>query len=532
MVTTLSDKVQRLAEEADKVANTKQIRLCSACAQPLNGSLFYCKVDECTSFPLCDECLCHTCGCCPDCEECGVPDVGTTSNKGRLFCASCGQVETFQILESTNRFKQEVTCTVCGHDYSMNTEIENLYMEGVDYDFQRRVNGEQSGKEETKQDDYLYLFCSGCFKNTQHKEKYIAISGGVRTEHFQCLICQKDRVGKTRRNADGSYEYLDSEPRASLASTYHQKGTGDDAYGFGGWSYCDHWRDPVRVGEWKVYVSASSDRPTPTERAAKKENEQPILPDYGLYFATDRTGYGVGWGAKVQTTPDFPTNELGLVTAYPRLFYDWVDMGAPRGPIVIKLVAWAVEKIKSGVKLDLGCFGGHGRTGTFLALLLMEIEGLTAAEAMKEVWTRHCEQAIETYVQKKFIYEFNGEKAPPPPVSTYTSNFKSGVTGKKAEGNKFKYLSRKEKKKLKASRRRVRRELKDCVVSAVEAGVTSRKVLEADGKIWSCGKCGKIKRSTGTLGEGRDAKWFIWCQGCTQAVQHVRPEVLFDLLGE
>lgn len=447
---------------------------------------------------------------------------------GRLFCASCGQVETFDLVRDPTTTTKTAECTVCGKEYTSNASAENLYMEGVDYDFQRTVVAAQMGMQPQSDDDLL-LFCSGCFQNTQHKENYIAIVRGEKTEYFGCLSCQKVRMGRTRRNKDGSYTSLDTPNTPSLASTYHQSDGND---GYGGWGYCNHWRDPVKVGRWTVYVSASSDRPTITQRAAVPRGKEPIMPDYGLYFATDRTGYGIGWGAKVQTTPDFPAQELEFVTVYPRLFYDWVDMGAPRSPIVIKLVEWAVKKIKEGKKLDLGCFGGHGRTGTFLALLYITIEGLTATEAMKAVWARHCEQAIETYVQKKFIYEFNGEKPPPPPVSTYGSGTgTSGVKGVK-RNSKYKYLSRKEKKQLKSSRKKNRRMLRDCVTEAVAAGIKSRKVLEEGGRLWGCERCGNIKRSNGTFGMSKDAKWHTYCSKCTQTSLHTRPGVLYELLVE
>ncbi len=255
------------------------------------------------------------------------------------------------------------------------------------------------------------------------------------------------------------------------------------------------------------------------------------MPDYGLYFAADKGGYGLGWGAKVQATPDFPVEELGLTTAYPRVFYDWQDMGAPRGAIVIRLVEWAAEKIKAGKKVDLGCFGGHGRTGTFLALLFIEMEGMTAVEAMKAVWSRHCESAIETYAQKKFIYEFNGERAPA--FSTpAASNLNSGVTKPTPKPNNYQSSSKLKRKELKSARRRTRVEIKACVTDAITTGVTSRKVFEEDGTIWMCSKCGHIKLGGNSFGGQRDAKWVIWCQGCYETNQHIRPESLFDLLEE
>jgi len=531
---TLSAKIEKLGAMVDRETKDKAkktVRLCSACAGILDGLLYYCKEEACENFPLCDKCLCQKCGCCPDCEECGVPDL--TSDSGNLFCVSCGQVEQFRIVHHLGGEAPLAECNICSNEYSMNTSGANLYLEGVDYEFQRKVNqweSEPSGPEQTEKNEEPLLFCVDCFQNMPHKTKYVSISHGRRTEHFQCLTCQKDRVNRTWRTTDGTYKTSTSNIQPLTTSNLPDQSNDD----YGRWGYCtvEHWRDPIKIGKWTVYVSASSDRPTPTQRARLPQKDQPILPDYGLYFSTEGGRYGMGWSAKVQTTPDFPVQELGFVTAYPRLFYDWLDMGAPRSSVVLKLVAWAAAKIREGKKLDLGCFGGHGRTGTFLALLFIEIENITADEAMKAVWTRHCEQAIETYIQRKFIYEFNGERAPSPPPSTYMSNVTTPSGVKKEGGNKFKYLSHKEKKRLKASRRRTRVELKECVTAALAAGVTTRKVLEEDGKLWTCGKCGSIRTNIGTFGSQQDATWAIWCQSCKKMVQHTRPEILFELLEE
>ena len=57
---------------------------------------------------------------------------------------------------------------------------------------------------------------------------------------------------------------------------------------------------------------------------------------------------------------------------------------------------------RAGERVELGCLGGHGRTGTALAALAI-LTGLPAAEAVTWTRTTYCPKAIETEAQESFI---------------------------------------------------------------------------------------------------------------------------------
>jgi hypothetical protein len=78
---------------------------------------------------------------------------------------------------------------------------------------------------------------------------------------------------------------------------------------------------------------------------------------------------------------------------------DWPDMTAPvHVPISFWLRLWAMLPEHTVV----ACMGGHGRTGTALAALLVA-DGREGQEAIDMVRTKHCPRAIETARQEAYI---------------------------------------------------------------------------------------------------------------------------------
>jgi len=78
---------------------------------------------------------------------------------------------------------------------------------------------------------------------------------------------------------------------------------------------------------------------------------------------------------------------------------DWPDMTAPvHIPVSFWLRLWAMLPEHTVV----ACMGGHGRTGTALAALLVA-DGREGQEAIDMVRTKHCARAIETSKQEAYI---------------------------------------------------------------------------------------------------------------------------------
>lgn len=108
-------------------------------------------------------------------------------------------------------------------------------------------------------------------------------------------------------------------------------------------------------------------------------------PDYGLYAYT-------GWSPKCVAE-----------------FIPWQDYGLPTCGYVsaAEAIVRAWDVAAKGQIVEVGCMGGHGRTGTVLACLaLLSDPEMTAKAAINWVRKVHCKEAIETNQQEWFIEWF------------------------------------------------------------------------------------------------------------------------------
>jgi hypothetical protein len=82
---------------------------------------------------------------------------------------------------------------------------------------------------------------------------------------------------------------------------------------------------------------------------------------------------------------------------------DWPDFGVPAdaGDFVAALRG-VLDRARSGQRVEVGCLGGHGRTGTALACLAVLI-GHPAVDAVEWVRTTYCSDAVETPEQEAFV---------------------------------------------------------------------------------------------------------------------------------
>jgi hypothetical protein len=118
-------------------------------------------------------------------------------------------------------------------------------------------------------------------------------------------------------------------------------------------------------------------------------------------------------GTSIKERHIIPIPELakwsgGGVTATEMLM-DWPDMGV----VKLKLQFWLdllSYMTEHKTKLLVFCVGGHGRTGTAVASLLVAGLNYTAKEAIAWVRTNYCERAIETQKQEYYIEDLAAEK--------------------------------------------------------------------------------------------------------------------------
>jgi hypothetical protein len=130
-------------------------------------------------------------------------------------------------------------------------------------------------------------------------------------------------------------------------------------------------RSAVTLPDGTEVWAVSFDAASPYERVSR--------PDYGLYL--DRR-----W------QPPWPHDHL-----------DWPDFGVPPDPEeVLAALRSLHNRARTGERVELGCLGGHGRTGTALACLVV-MAGVPPADAVAWVRANYCHQAVETEDQATFV---------------------------------------------------------------------------------------------------------------------------------
>jgi hypothetical protein len=84
----------------------------------------------------------------------------------------------------------------------------------------------------------------------------------------------------------------------------------------------------------------------------------------------------------------------------------WPDFGVPADPDAIRVpLQRLLARARSGEVVEVGCVGGHGRTGTALACLAV-LSGVSPAQAVDWVRTHYCPDAVETDAQRTFVERF------------------------------------------------------------------------------------------------------------------------------
>ena len=157
-----------------------------------------------------------------------------------------------------------------------------------------------------------------------------------------------------------------------------------------------HIQTPFRIGAYTVHASSSRDVRF-TERGAY------VAKDLAFHLAPDawsrlRDVKAVPFSRgdhRVQKTQDSQGRAVRYVW--------WDDMGTLEQDLLKGLVDEAHEALERGETVEVGCIGGHGRTGTFLAALLVKIERLDGDEAIRRVKETYCGDAVETPGQRGMV---------------------------------------------------------------------------------------------------------------------------------
>jgi hypothetical protein len=138
-----------------------------------------------------------------------------------------------------------------------------------------------------------------------------------------------------------------------------------------------HWRTPYHFADLTVW-GTSLDSP---ERRAHAHEVAPA--DIGLYL-DDR------W------VPEADAIE-------PR-FLDWRTLASPAAPAAaIETLSYVLGKLRAGATVEIGCFGGHGRTGATLASLEV-LAGAAPGTAVARVRREYCRFGIGTPELAAFVH--------------------------------------------------------------------------------------------------------------------------------
>lgn len=86
------------------------------------------------------------------------------------------------------------------------------------------------------------------------------------------------------------------------------------------------------------------------------------------------------------------------------IYFKIVDMQVPDDIKEFKkLLSYTAKQMKAGKSIYVGCIGGHGRTGLFLAALTTFMTG--DKDSIKKVRKEYCPKAVESQVQMIWLHE-------------------------------------------------------------------------------------------------------------------------------
>ena len=173
---------------------------------------------------------------------------------------------------------------------------------------------------------------------------------------------------------------------------------------------CKHHRQPFVFHEYTgdgsenkrtIYATASSSRTAPMQG-----QEEPLMQ---VWLATTHLNHASSdiWTQGITIPDRFAGTDTPMPQPKPAIFINWPDMGVMLVNEIRPVVKYVRMMLNNATKspIEIGCVGAHGRTGTFMALVLVE-SGYTADEAIKIVRKDYCKHAIETVKQEEMIKEY------------------------------------------------------------------------------------------------------------------------------
>jgi hypothetical protein len=95
---------------------------------------------------------------------------------------------------------------------------------------------------------------------------------------------------------------------------------------------------------------------------------------------------------------------------WPHAHVAWPDFSVPDDSDACgTALAELLERARAGEHVEIGCLGGHGRTGTALACLAV-LAGTPADEAVAWVRANYCGAAVEAPEQAAYVVAFGAQR--------------------------------------------------------------------------------------------------------------------------
>ena len=218
----------------------------------------------------------------------------------------------------------------------------------------------------------------------------------LRQKQYMCALC-----GVTRDGLNEPWRALARIPVGTTTATPKSSPTPKDD-GLGSWNRayydsddfwamaggCRHYGTIVYIQDVAFYASSMKN----------KRSHEDFVPDFGIYCDS-------------MWEPVWRNEHI-----------HWPDHGSPTDPVIgFEQILSGVELAVAGLDVEFGCIGGHGRTGTALAVAAV-ILGMEPESAIDHIRDAYCKDAIESRAQEWYVHwvyaMLNGKEAPErPPVA-------------------------------------------------------------------------------------------------------------------
>jgi len=166
---------------------------------------------------------------------------------------------------------------------------------------------------------------------------------------------------------------------------------------------CQHHLQPFtfKVGkqEYTLFGSAFNNRKSKAQ--AEKANLCVFLDTHWMDAYSNPIWMNPAMSSKLSFGPS-------TIQETPTIVLDWPDMGVLSIEDLKPVVNHLALALQIDQRIEIGCIGGHGRTGTMMALIMVQL-GCKPGNAIKTIRKDYCDSAIETKKQEDLIKAFAEE---------------------------------------------------------------------------------------------------------------------------